>query len=346
MRPRIAVVNSKSFGKISDSTSRLTERCTLDQIEVQKNITEQELAEKLKGYNFVIASVTPYYGKEFFKKNEDVVMIVRHGIGLDNIDLKAAEEYGVKIAAVPGYKEKEAVAEHAVALMLTALRRVVEANEAVRSGRWSERARFISKNISNLTVGIIGFGNIGSRVAEILRKGFDTKVIVYDPYVPEERMKALETTPANSIYELLEKSDIVTLHTSLTPETYHILNRERLNKARKGIIVVNTARAELIDQEALIEAIEEGTVSVVALDVIEKEPVESEHPLLKYKNVIVTPHIAAYTQEALIAMDEAVAEAILNYLDNKPIEGLVVNPRKPRNLEMSKENSYKNSSYT
>lgn len=333
MRPRIAIVNSKSFGKFTDAMNKLAMRCTLEQIEVPKSIAERELAEKLKGYHFIIASVTPRYGKEFFRRNEDVVMIVRHGIGLDNIDLRAAEEYGVKVAAVPGYKEREAVAEHTVALMLSALRHVVEANEAVRKGKWQERAKFISKNISNLTVGIIGFGNIGSRVAEILRNGFGTKVVAYDPYVQEEKMKALEVVPMNSVTELMAKSDIVTLHTNLSPETYHIVNREALANAKRGIIIVNAARGELIDQDALIEAIEKGIVSTAALDVAEREPIEPEHPLLKYSNVVITPHIAAYTQEALTAMDETIVDAIFSYLDNKPIEGIVVNPKKCRVLK-------------
>lgn len=328
----MAVVNSKSFGKISNAINKLTERCILNQIEVPKDIVEVELAERLNGYHFIIASVTPYYGEEFFKANKDIVMIVRHGIGLDNIDLKAAGEHGVKIAAVPGYREREAVAEYAVTLMLTALRRVVEANEAVEKGRWAERAKFISRDISNLTVGIIGFGNIGSRVAEILIKGFGAKVIAYDPYVSEDKIRTFEAIPVLSIDELLEKSDIVTIHASLNPGTFHILNRERLKKLKKGAIIVNTARAELIDQNALIEVIEDGTVSTAALDVVEKEPIELGHPLLKYSNVVITPHIAAYTREALIAMDETVAEAILSYLDNKPIEGLVVDPKKSRKL--------------
>ncbi|MCX8183216.1 MAG: D-isomer specific 2-hydroxyacid dehydrogenase family protein [Crenarchaeota archaeon] len=334
MKPRVAIVNSKSFGRFTDAISRLAARCIVDQIEVSKNASGKELAEKLFGYHFVVASVTPRYDEEFFKSNLDVVMILRHGIGLDNVDLKAAEEHGVKIVAVPGYKEREAVAEHTVALMLSALRHIVEANNSVRKGEWQERAKFVSRNISSLTIGVIGFGNIGSKVAEILRKGFGSKVIAYDPYVQEEKMKALEVIPASSIAELMAKSDIVTLHTNLSPETYHIISREMLMGARRGIIVVNTARGELIDQDALVEAIEKGIVSGVALDVVEKEPIGLEHPLLKYSNVVITPHIAAYTREALAAMDDTIVEAIFNYLDKKTIEGIIVDPMKCRNLRI------------
>lgn len=332
VKPRVAVVNSKSFGRFTDAISRLESRCAVYQIEVPKDVLEKELAEKLVGYHFIVASTTPRYGEEFFKSNADVVMIARHGIGLDNVDLKAAEEHGVKVVAVPGYKEREAVAEHTVALMLSALRRVVEANDSVRKSRWQERAKFVSRNISNLTVGVVGFGNIGSKVAEILRKGFGAKVIAYDPHVQEEKMRALGVISMNSIIELMAKSDIVTLHANLNPETHHIISRETLTSAKRGIIMVNTARGELMDQEALVEAIEKGIVSAVALDVVEKEPIELEHPLLKYSNVIVTPHIAAYTREALTAMDETMVEAIFSYLDNKPIEGIVVDPRKCRSL--------------
>ncbi|NHV99974.1 MAG: hydroxyacid dehydrogenase [Thaumarchaeota archaeon] len=332
VKPRVAVVNSKSFGRFTDALTRLESRCSVDQIEVPKNVLEKELAEKLVGYHFIVASVTPRYGEEFFKNNVDVVMIVRHGIGLDNIDLKAAEKHGVKIVAVPGYREREAVAEHALALMLSALRRIVEANDSVRKGGWHERAKFVGRNLSSLTVGVVGFGNIGSRVAEILRKGFGSRVIAYDPYVQEEKMRALGVVPVGSIAELMAESDIVTLHASLSPETYRIINRGNLMNARRGIILVNTARGELVDQDALAEALDKGVVSAVALDVVEKEPIELDHPLLKHGNVVITPHIAAYTRESLTAMDETIVEAIFNYLDKKPIEGIVVDPRESRNL--------------
>jgi D-3-phosphoglycerate dehydrogenase len=327
---RIAIVNSKSFGIYTNAIERLKKIGDVQRIEVPRDFRGKKLAEVLSGYHFIIASVTPYYDREFFEYNKDVVMIVRHGIGYDNIDVKAAEEFGVVVARVPGWRERESVAEHTVALMLSALRFVVQSYEAVKQGRWGDRAKFIGKELKSLTVGIVGLGNIGSRVAEILSKGFGAKVVVYDPYIPREKVEQLGYRYVSKLEELVEVSDIITLHTPLTNETYHMINRDILSKAKKGVIIVNTARGELVDEDALCEFIENGTVAAYAADVVEGEPIGPDHRLLKYPNVIITPHIAAYTYESLKSMDEAVVEAIESYLQEKPIDGVVVYPRSPR----------------
>lgn len=331
-RPRIAIVNSKSFGLYTDALQRLSAIGEVTKLEVPKDISGKDLAIRLNGYHFIVASVTPRYDREFFELNESVVMVVRHGIGYDNIDVKAAEERGVIVARVPGWREREAVAEHTVALMMSALRCVPQAYGTVRTGKWSERAKYVGRELSNLTVGIVGFGNIGSRVAEILKKGFNARIVVYDPFVPRDKILESGYEYANNLCELLKTSDIVTLHAALTPENYHMINKEAFECMKNGVIIVNTARGELIDEKALIENIEKKKVLAAALDVIEGEPIEADHPLLKYENVIITPHIAAYTWEALKGMDDAVVEAIVSYLNKKPIDGVVAMPRNPRKL--------------
>lgn len=331
VRPKVAIVNSKSFGRYTDAVRRLEEVAEVDRIEVPKDVSGSELASKLSGYHFVVASVTPRYGREFFEGNDSVVMIVRHGIGVDNVDLDAAREHGVMVARVPGWKERDTVAEHTIALMLAALRRVVQASNAVREGRWADRGRYVGRELRGLVVGVIGFGNIGSRVAEILSKGFGCRVLVYDPYVPREKVEEVGAQHTE-LDELLSESDVITLHAVLTPETFHMLGEREFAKMKKGVVVVNTARGELIDTEALLRALEDGTVAAAALDVVEGEPIGPDHPLLRHENVVVTPHIAAYTYEALRRMDEAVVEAIVSYLRGEPVEGAVVVPSNPRKL--------------
>ncbi|MCS7111068.1 MAG: D-isomer specific 2-hydroxyacid dehydrogenase family protein [Ignisphaera sp.] len=332
---KIAIVNSKSFGAYTNAVDRLRRVGEIIRIDVPRDISGTELAEKLKGVHFIVASVTPFYTREFFENNKDVVMIVRHGIGYDNIDVKAAEEHGVIVARVPGWREREAVAELTIALMLAAIRRVVESSNSVRAGKWHERAKYVGKELPSLTIGVVGFGNIGSRVAAILINGFNSKVIVYDPYVPRAYVERLGCVYAESVDELLAQSDVITLHAILTDETRHMINREAFEKMKDGVIIVNTARGELIDTQALIEYIEKGKIAAAALDVIEGEPIDEKHPLLKYQNVIVTPHIGAYTYESLVGMDEAVVEAIDNYLNNKPIDGIVIMPRERRALRVN-----------
>lgn len=333
-RVKIAIVNSKSFGLYTDAVQKLEEVGEVARIEVPKDVGGEELAKKLDGYHFIIASVTPKYGREFFEHNGSVVMIVRHGIGYDNIDVKAAEEHGVIVARVPGWREREAVAEYTVALMLSALRSVVQASNKVRDGRWGERAKFIGTELKNLRVGVIGFGNIGFRVATILKKGFEAEVAVYDPYVPPQKIEEAGFRHYTDLCELLRSSDIITLHAALTQENYHMISAEEFECMKNGAIIVNTARGELIDMKYLIKYVEEGKIAAAALDVVEGEPIDKNHPLLKYENVIITPHIAAYTWEAVKGMDEAMVEAIINYLSGKPLDGIVVMPKKPRKLPL------------
>lgn len=330
---KIAIVNSKSFGVYTDAIERLSKIGGVHRVEVPKDYRGRALAEALRGYHVIIASVTPFYDREFFEYNDDVVLIVRHGIGYDNIDVKAAEDHGVVVARVPGWRERESVAEHTVALILCSLRQIPQAFQAVREGRWHERARFIGRELRGLTVGIVGLGNIGSRVAEILSKGFGARIVVYDPYISRERVESLGYGYVESLKELFSTCDIVTLHVPLTRETRKMVNREVLSISKRGIIIVNTARGEVVDEEALLEAVEKGVVAAYATDVVEGEPISRDHRFLRYPNIIVTPHIAAYTYEALAGMDGAVVEAIESYLQGKAIEGVVVYPRQPRKLK-------------
>ncbi len=315
---KVAVVNSRSFGvNAPDMLEELRKHAQVDFIDVGKRLKGKELAERLKGYHFIIASVTPLYDEEFFRNNKDVLLIARHGIGVDNVDLKAATEEGVIVTRVPGYKERDAVAELAVALCLAVVRKVCYSHQLVKQGKWFERGRIVGFNIRGKTVGIIGIGNIGSRVAEIFAKGFNARVLAYDPYVkPEDAEKVGAQLVDFEI--LLRESDIIMLHAPLTPQTYHMIGDREFSLMKEGVIIVNTARGELIDTQALIRALESGKVAGAGLDVIEDEPIDATHPILKYENVVVTPHIGANTREGLRGMDESNVEAIVKVIMGEP----------------------------
>ncbi len=320
---RIAIVNSRTFGvRFPDLIDRLKEYAEVEKIFVDRGLRGKALAEKLRGIHFIVASVTPYYDREFFENNSDVVLIARHGIGVDNVDLEAATEHGVLVTRVPGYRERDAVAELAVALALSAVRMVCNASKAVREGRWGDRSRIVGFNIRGKTVGIIGLGNIGSRVAEIFSRGFNAKVLTYDPYISPEKARE-HGAELVSLEELLRESHIISLHVPLTPETYHMIGDKELQLMRDGVIIVNTARGELVDTNALIKALKAGKVGYAVFDVVEGEPIGADHPLLKFENVIVTPHIGANTIEGLRGMDESVVEAILDVINGKTPVGLV-----------------------
>lgn len=320
---RVAVVNSRSFGTYAgDLLEKLKEAAQVDRIFVDKDIGGKELAERLRGYHFVVASVTPFYGREFFENNVDVLMIARHGVGVDNVDVKAATEHGVLVTRVPGYKLREAVAEMSVALALAAVRRLCAASSKVREGKWKERGMLVGFNIKGKTVGILGLGNIGGRVAEIYRFGFGANVLGYDPFIsPEEAKK--RGARLVGFEELLRESDIISIHVPLTAETRHMIGEREFNIMKRGVVLVNAARGAVVDTEALIKALREGRVGAAALDVVEGEPIDASHPLLSFENVIITPHIGSNTVEALRGMDEANIEAILSVINGKVPEGLV-----------------------
>ncbi len=333
MRIRVAIINSRSFGIYTNAAEELKKYGDVDRLELPRNIPGKELGKSTKGYHFIIASTTPNYTREFFEENDTVVMIIRHGIGYDNIDIDAAEKHGVIVARVPGWREREAVAEHTIALLLSALRSVPQADIAVREGRWGDRTRFLAGELRSMSIGVIGCGNIGLRVIEILSRGFGSRVLCYDPYVSQEAVADAGGMLVSSLEDLLRQSDIITIHAPLTKETYHMLDEKAFEKMKDGVIIVNTARGEIIETQALIKYLERGKVRAAALDVVEGEPIDKNHPLLKLRNVIITPHIAAYTIEALKGMDQAVVDAIKNYMEGKPIEGLVVMPKNPRRLK-------------
>jgi len=330
----VAIINSKSFGKVTDSYSRLKRIFrSVKFMMLPPDIDGERLAQETAEYDFLVISGTPQFTESFFENNERVVAVVRHGIGVDNVDLSAATRCGVVVIKVPGYYERNAVAEFTIALMLSSLRRIFEAGQALKRGSWSERTKFVGSELTGKTVGVIGFGNIGRRVAEILIKGFGSRVLVYDPYVSPGEVESCGAE-ARGLDVLLRESDIITLHCPLTSQTRHLLDESAFRKMKDGVIVINTARGPIIDTSALVDALRSGKVAYAGLDVFEEEPLPPDHDILKLENVLATPHIAAYTLEALKGMDEYIVEALEKLLKGEiPLEGVAnmeVLERNPR----------------
>ncbi|MBT1279042.1 D-isomer specific 2-hydroxyacid dehydrogenase family protein [Thermoanaerobacter sp. CM-CNRG TB177] len=325
MGVKIAIVNSSSFGKhFPEHIERLKALGEVERFELPHDMRGKALAEKLMGYSVIIASVKPYYDKEFFEHKDKTLLITRHGIGYDTIDIKSATEKGVIVTKVEGIVEREAVAENAIALLLDVMKKVRSASLKVKEGKWGERASFIGYEIKDKVAGIIGIGNIGSRVCEILRYGFGAKVVAYDPNLSAEEIEKRGAEPV-TLEELLKRADIISLNASLNRDNYHILSHKEFAMMKKGTFIVNTARGELIDTEALIKALKEGIVLGAGLDVIEGEPIDENHPLLAFDNVIITPHTSAYTYECLKGMGDKVVSDVEKVLRGEIPEG-VINP--------------------
>ena len=234
---KVAIVNSSSFGKIfSGHIDRLKKIGSVDYFQVDNEIPGKELAKLLSGYNIIIASVTPFFTKEFFDYKDELLLITRHGIGYNNIDIDAAKEHDTVVTIVPALVERDAVAENNITNLLAVLRKTVESSNRVKEDRWQDRAKFVGHTLFNKTVGVIGVGSTGSCVTEIVRNGFRCNVLAYDPYKSD---LYLQTYGARKVEldELLTSSDIICLCANLTEESYHMISKNEIDKITLNIKV-------------------------------------------------------------------------------------------------------------
>lgn len=314
---KIAIVNSSSFGKIfPNHIKRLEKIGSVKHFTVDQEIDGKKLAEILKGYNIIIASVTPFFTKEFFENKDELLLITRHGIGYNNIDLDSAKEHHTLVTIVPALVERDAVAENNVTNLLALMRRTVEATEKVKDGKWDERASLVGRTLFNKKVGVIGVGNTGSGVVEILRNGFRCDVLAYDPYKSKRHIESYGGRKV-TFDELLKNSEIICLCANLTSENYHMISTKEISKMKNNVYLSNSARGALVDEEAMVNALESGKIAGYAADVLEHEPGSADHPYLKFSNVILTPHIAAYTMNCLEDMGEKCVRDVENIVEGK-----------------------------
>ena len=236
-------------------------------------------------------------------------VIGRAGIGVDNVDIPAASKKGVIVMNTP-FGNSITTAEHAIAMMFAVARQLPEANASTQAGKW-EKSRFMGVELYNKTLGVIGAGNIGGIVCN-RAVGLHMKVVAYDPFLSDERAKALGVTKVE-LDELLARADFITLHVPLTDKTRNILSAEALAKVKRGVRIINCARGGLIDEAALVAALKSGHVAGAALDVFEVEPA-TESPLFGLPNVVCTPHQGAATTEAQENVALQVAEQMSDYL--------------------------------
>ena len=243
-------------------------------------------------------------------------IVIRYGIGLDNIDLSAARQLGVKVAYVPDYATGE-VADHTASLILSALRKVMALDRSVRQGAWDAvgAARPI-KSFAESTVGFVGFGRIGREVhARLQPFGFTS--IVFDPNVDGATLASLKARNVD-LDTLFASADVITLHSPLTPATHHIVNARRLGQMKSSAVIVNTARGALIDTSALVESLRAGQIAGAALDVFEQEPLPADSGLRTLTNTILTPHAAWYSTRAAEQLQALAADEVERHLSGRP----------------------------
>ncbi len=257
-------------------------------------------------------------------------LIIRHGVGFDNIDLPAATEHGIQVCYVPDYCREE-VAEQAMMLLLICRRKFTRQQESlevsVRKGQWDFSGVGPIRRFSGTKAGIVGCGRIGSLVVKMLR-GFGIEVMVHDPYLSERRQAELGIH-CLPLEEVLGQADMVTIHPALTHETKYMIGERELRMMKPTAILVNTARGAIVNAEALARACKEGWIAGAGVDVFEKEPPAEDFVLWGIPNVILTPHLAWYSEDSGVSIREKIMEDIQRFLDGRP-------PRFPINAIESK----------
>jgi len=238
----------------------------------------------------------------------------RFGLGVDNIDLAAAKEMGITVTYVPDYCLQE-VSDHAMAMLLALARKIPYSNALVQAGRWEMPAVVPIYRLEGRVLGLIGFGNIPRRVAP-KAQAFGLNVITHDPFVSQEAAKLLGVDNVR-FDQLLARSDFISVHAPLTAQTRGLLNAEALAKMKKGVLIVNTARGPLIDEQALVAALDSGQVGGAALDVLATEPPAKDSPLLGRDNVILSPHTGFYSVDALNELQTKCASDVARVLSGE-----------------------------
>jgi len=248
-------------------------------------------------------------------------IIARYGIGVDNVDLGAATAKGIVVTNVPDYCVDE-VSDHALALLLACARRIPALAGRVRSGRWDARDAAPMHRLRGQTLGLVGFGKIPRRLADKAR-ALGLEVIAFDPYVAGDEMEA-RGVQKTSLPGLLARSDFVSVHAPLAPETQGMIAEAELRAMKRSAYLINTARGPLVLESALLRALEEEWIAGAALDVLQHEPPAADHPLQRFANVILTPHVAFYSEESVQELQRKAAEEVVRALSGRP-------PRSPVN---------------
>jgi D-3-phosphoglycerate dehydrogenase len=292
--------------------------------DVRTELPREQLLAAIGDYDALVVRSATKVDRELLTAGKKLRVVGRAGVGLDNVDVKAATERGILVVNAPSGNVVSA-AEHAVGLLLAMLRKIPEAQASLKSGEW-KRTKFVGTELQGKTVGLVGLGQVGARVAGRLR-GWQVTILAYDPYVTPERAAELGVRPV-LLDELLASADVVSLHTPVTPETTGLLNAARIGRMKKGAFLVNCARGALVDESALVAALDAGHLAGAALDVYAVEP-PKDFALMKHPKIVCTPHLGASTVEAQDRVAVETVEMLAEALKGSPFVAAVNLPYPP-----------------
>ena len=286
----------------------------------ERKLRPEELLREIPPYDALLVRSETKVTKAVLGVADNLKVVGRAGVGVDNIDVNAAKERGVAVVNAP-LAASNAVAELTIGHMLSLARMLPRADATTRAGQW-EKKSLKGVELSGRTLGLLGVGRIGGRVAELAR-AFGMKVVVYDPYVSAEKAREMGATKLDAPDAVVSQSDFVSVHTPLTPETKHMVGKDLLAKFKRGSFLLNVARGGIVDEQALYHAVKEGHLAGAALDVFEEEPLKAT-PLAELPNVHFTPHVGASTAEAQLKAGMMVAEQVRKVLAGEKAEFRVV----------------------
>ncbi len=322
-RPRILVADTFAEPGLEILRSRA-------QVDVRRGLDEAALAQALVDgcYRALVVRSESRVTNRVLSASPHLHVVARAGVGVDNIDVEAATRHGVLVLNMPT-GNTVTTAEHTISLLCAMVRNLPQANAALRAGRW-ERAPFLGMELAGKTLGVVGLGRVGGEVAR-RALGLSLRVVAYDPYIAPEVAERLHVTLCPTLDELLRQSDILTVHTPLTEETRGMIDARALATLPAGARVVNCARGGIVDEAALLAALESGHIAGAALDVFVGEPIrDPNHPLISHPRVVTTPHLGSATHEAELKVALGTAQEVLSALTGKPVQTAVNAPMAPQ----------------
>ncbi len=285
------------------------------EVDVKLKLAPEELVALIPGYDALVVRSETKVTKAVIEAADNLKVIGRAGVGVDNIDVEAATKKGIIVLNAPE-GNTIAATEHTMAMMLSLARNIPQAHQSVKCGEW-QRGKFVGVEMRGKTLGVLGLGRIGTGVAK-RALAMEMKVLAYDPFISAEHARTLDIDLVE-LDEVLAGADFITLHLPLTNDTKGLFGKETFKKVKPGVRIVNCARGGVIDEAALAAAINEGIVAGAAIDVFEKEPIDAANPLLGVDKVVLTPHLGASTAEAQVGVAVDVAEGILVALRGEPV---------------------------
>jgi D-3-phosphoglycerate dehydrogenase len=289
------------------------------EIKCPREFTGKVLAEDIRDVDAIVAGDARITRKSL-EGVQRLKVIGRYGVGVDSVDLDACTEKRIIVFNAPGLNAVS-VAEHTIGMMIAISKRFLLFDKLVRTGMWGEKVRYMNTELSKKTVGIIGFGDIGRWVAKMV-KGSDMKVLAYDPYVSKEKAMEVDANLVD-LKTLLRESDFVSIHCPSTDKTRGIIGEDELRLMKKTAILINTARGDIVREEALYRALKERWIAGAGIDVFEREPLTAKHPFIELDNILLTPHAASWTTEAVRRIAICVGENMMKVFDGQLPENIV-----------------------